>query len=152
MGRKAKSSESMLKPADLFAAWRTGWSPADVNAVLDRLEKIGDPNDPPADDEDDDIDPIVPPADDEDDDIDPIVPPADDKDDNDPNNPPADDKDDANATLDAMKQVALEVENQRLKAEIQKLQNLNKHKDVSSDNNQKSCEAALIDALQSCFD
>ena len=138
MGRKAKSSESMLKPADLFAAWRTGWSPADVNAVLDRLEKIGDPNDPPADDEDDDIDPIVPPADD--------------KDDNDPNNPPADDKDDANATLDAMKQVALEVENQRLKAEIQKLQNLNKHKDVSSDNNQKSCEAALIDALQSCFD
>ena len=139
MGRKAKNSESMLKPADLFAAWRAGWSPADVNAVLDRLEKIGDPNDPPADDEDDDNDPIVPPADDEDDD-------------NDPNNPPADDKDDANATLDAMKHVALEVENQRLKAEIQKLQNLNKHKDVSGDNNQKSCEAALIDALQSCFD
>ena len=52
MGRKAKLKMDL--PA-LAAAWRAGWSPADVNAILDRFEAMGDPNEPlPANEDDQD--------------------------------------------------------------------------------------------------
>lgn len=151
MGRKAGNKK--IGVSDLAAAWRAGWSPSDVNAILDRLDQIGDPNDPlPQDDaadEDvnvDDVDNV-----DEIEEVD-----EDDEDDTDEtSNNNEDDKltDEVNKNLDKLKTTAMEVENERLKNEIKRLQAINRRKDLSGgDKGKKSLENSLIDTFQSLFD
>lgn len=151
MGRKANNKK--IGVSDLAAAWRAGWSPSDVNAILDRLDAIGDPNDPlPQDDaadEDvhvDDVDNV-----DEVEEVD-----EDDEDDTDEtSNNNENDKltDEVNKNLDKLKTTAMEVENERLKNEIKRLQAINRRKDLSGgDKGKKSLENSLIDTFQSLFD
>ena len=154
-GRKSKQSGIGIK--DIVAAWRAGWTPSDVNEILDRLEAIGDPLDPPDEPADNLADN---PADDSDD-IDDN--PADDSDDIDDN--PDDDLEDTeddegdklkesiDEGLELIKHTGLEIENARLKRELQKLQQQNRYKDVSGEAGKvtKSPEQSLIDVFQSCF-
>ena len=150
-GRKSKQSGIGVK--DIAAAWRAGWTPSDVNAILDRLESIGDPLDPPDEPADNPADdPTDNPADNPDE-------PDDDLDDDLDNDP--DDLDDESDKLkesideglDLIKHTGLEIENARLKRELQKLQEQNRYKDVSgqTDKTTKSPEQSLIDVFQSCF-
>lgn len=150
MGRKAGNKKIGL--SDLAAAWRAGWSPSDVNAILDRLDQIGDPNDPlpPADDATDE-DVNVDNVDELDvDDVD-----EDDEDDTDEaSNSNEADKltDEINKNLDKLQVTAMEVENERLKNEVKRLQAINRRKDLSGDDkNKKSLEDSLIDTFQSLF-
>lgn len=148
MGRKAGNKK--LGVSDLAAAWRAGWSPSDVNAILDRLDTIGDPNDPlPAVDDSTDEDVTIDNVDnnevDEDD--------EDDIDETSDNNENDKLTDEINENLDKLKNVAMEVENERLKNEIKKLQAINRRKDLSGgDKPKKSLENSLIDTFQSLFD
>ena len=155
MGRKASNKKIGL--TDLAAAWRAGWSPSDVNAILDRLDQIGDPNDPlPA------IDPLpqINDSSDEDvndenvDDFDEDVAGDDYEDDEDEtsNNNGGDNLiDEVNKNLNNLKNTALEVENERLKNEVKRLQSANRHKDLSGGEIIKSLEDSLIDTFQSLF-
>ena len=153
MGRKPKLKMDL--PA-LAAAWRAGWSPADVNAILDRFEAMGDPNEPlPANEDDQDE---TPPNDnngvpDQDEDLDGLL--ESDTDDE-------DEEDDKDTTVNAAKSnlkkleglatdTALSIENDRLKKEVARLQAANRRKDLSGDENTKSPEDALIDTFQSLF-
>lgn len=151
MGRKTNNKK--IGVSDLAAAWRAGWSPSDVNAILDRLDQIGDPNDPLPAVEDvaaedvivDDVDNVEVDEVDEDD--------EDDTDKTSNNN--EDDKltDEINKNLDKLKATAMEVENERLKNEIKRLQASNRRKDLSGgDKGKKSLENSLIDTFQSLFD
>lgn len=151
MGRNANNKK--IGVSDLAAAWRAGWSPSDVNAILDRLDAIGDPNDPlPAVDDVAAEDVIVDDVDNvEVDEVD-----EDDEDDTDEaSNNNEDDKlsDEVNKNLDKLKTTAMEVENERLKNEIKRLQAINRRKDLSGgDKIKKSLENSLIDTFQSLFD
>lgn len=151
MGRKANNKK--IGVSDLAAAWRAGWSPSDVNAILDRLDQIGDPNDPLPKVDDAADDAIVDDVDkvDEVDEVD-----EDDEDDTDEtSNSNEDDKltDEINENLNKLKNVAMEVENERLKNEIKRLQAVNRRKDLSGDDKpKKSLEDSLIDTFQSLFD
>ena len=61
--------------------------------------------------------------------------------------------DDANSKKkDANKSNSLEIENTRLKKQIQKLQQKNRHKDISGGEDEKPIEKSLIDTFQSIFD
>lgn len=150
MGRKAGNKK--IGVSDLAAAWRAGWSPSDVNAILDRLDAIGDPNDPlpkvdDSTDEDVDVDNV------DNNDLDEVD--EDDEEDADEtsdNN--EDDKltDEINKNLDKLKATAMEVENERLKNEVKRLQAINRRKDLSGgDKDKKSLEDSLIDTFQSLF-
>ena len=151
MGRKANNKK--IGVSDLAAAWRAGWSPSDVNAILDRLDAIGDPNDPLPQVDDaaiedvnvDSVDNIEVDEVDEDD--------EDDTDETSNNN--EDDKltDEVNKNLDKLQITAMEVENERLKNEVKRLQAINRRKDLSGgDKDKKSLENSLIDTFQSLFD
>lgn len=145
MGRKANNKK--IGVSDLAAAWRAGWSPSDVNAILDRLDAIGDPNDPLPQDDAADEDVNVDNVDEVDEDD------EDDTDETSNNN--EDDKltDEVNENLDKLKTTAMEVENERLKNEIKRLQAINRRKDLSGgDKGKKSLENSLIDTFQSLFD
>ena len=138
---------------DLVTFAKAGWTPEETNAILDRLEAMGDPNDPEdASDEDDgeDDDNDDDSDDDSDNDSD-----DDDSDDNDSDNDSEDndeeDSDDVKTNLDKMKTLGLEVENRRLKKEIEKLKAKNRSKDVSGGNDKKSSQDTFTEALQSCF-
>ena len=128
-----KKTKEKIGFKDLVTFAKSGWTPEETNALLDRLESIGDPNEPDVDDD---------PEDDEDDDA------ADDEDDD-----AADDKDDtADAKLKKLEKTGNEIlknENERLKKELSKLKAKNRSRDVSG-NNTKSCEDKLIDIFQDC--
>lgn len=151
MGRKANNKK--IGVSDLAAAWRAGWSPSDVNAILDRLDQIGDPNDPlpkidDSTDEDVNVDNVDNNVVDEVDEND-----EEDTDETSDNN--EDDKltDEINKNLDKLKATAMEVENERLKNEVKRLQAINRRKDLSGgDKDKKSLEDSLIDTFQSLFD
>ena len=141
-----KKTKEKIGFKDLVTFAKAGWTPEETNALLDRLESIGDPNEPDVDDdpEDDDVD-----DDPEDDDVD------DDPEDDDVDDDAADDdKDDdtADAKLKKLEKTGNEIlknENERLKKELSKLKAKNRSKDVSG-NNTKSCEDKLIDIFQDC--
>ena len=150
MGRKPKAK---IGVSDLANAWRAGWSPSDVNAILDRFEKMGDPNEPLPQPEDDDQvelpageNPDVPDQDENFDDV--SEDDTDDEDEEDVKDPKVKE---AYETLGQIKQTAVEVENERLKKEVARLQAANRRKDLSGGEVQKSPEDALIDTFQSLF-
>ena len=149
----AKRKAEKVGFKDLVTFAKAGWTPEETNALLDRLEAMGDPTDAPEADDanDDDQDDLeVDDADgaDGDDQDDSEEDDADEEDDDQDDNEPSDDVSD---NLSKMKKIGLEVENQRLKKEIKKLQAINNNKDVSSRAPKKSMEDSLIDAFQSCF-
>lgn len=151
-----KATKTKLKISDIAAAWKAGWTPDEVNALLDRLDAMGDPNDPPAPDLDDDPDDLIDdvPSDDEDpDDPDDNDDPDDDLPDDDPG------KADVRTNLDKLKNTGLEIQlsnlenkNKRLESELKRLKAQNRNKDVSGvENDDISPEQALINAFQSCY-
>jgi hypothetical protein len=150
MGRKPKAK---IGVSDLANAWRAGWSPSDVNAILDRFEKMGDPNEPLSQSEEDDQDetPAGENSDvlDQDEDVNDVS--EDDTDDEDEEDVKDPKVKEAYETLGQLKQTAVEVENERLKKEVARLQAANRRKDLSGGENQKSPEDALIDTFQSLF-
>ena len=153
MGRKTKPKMGV---SDLAAAWRAGWSPADVNAILDRFEAMGDPNDPlPANEDDQDE---IPPNNnngvpDQDEDLDALF--EDDTNDEDEEDEKDTTVESANDNLKKLEglaiDTALSIENDRLKKEVARLQAANRRKDLSGGENTKSPEDALIDTFQSLF-
>ena len=152
MGRKKKESISLT---DIAAAWKAGWTPTEVNALLDRVDAMGDINSPdPAekDDEDEDIDIDASGEDepDEDEDIDASA--EDDEDDEESEEDDTKSSKRKSNSQDNSKNNLLEVENKRLKKQIQKLQMKNRSKDLSGDENKKTPEQSLIDTIQSLFD
>lgn len=151
-GTKTKQTGEKLHLTDIAAAWKAGWTPQDVNDLLDRFEAMGDPNDPLEPDLDDDLDDV--PSDDED--VDDTL----DNDDPDDDLPDDDsDKADVGANLDKIKKTGMEVQlsnleekNKRLEKELRRLKAQNRNKDVSNINDdQVSPEQSLIDAFQSCY-
>lgn len=149
-------TKTKLKITDIAAAWRAGWTPDDVNALLDRFDAMGDPNDPPAPDLDDVDDDLIDdvPSDDED--------PDDTLDNDDPDDDLPDDdpgKADVRTNLDKLKTTGLEIQvsnlenkNKRLESELKRLKAQNRNKDVSGvENDDISPEQALINAFQSCY-
>lgn len=138
--------------SDLVTLAKSGWTPAQVNELLDRFDSMGDLNAPdPADEDDNEDDEDInvenqdqdEPDEDEDDNV------SDDDSENDDTDESDDTKD---KKKDANKQHSLEVENTRLKKQIQKLQQKNRSKDISGGNNEKPIEKSLIDTFQSKFD
>lgn len=138
---------------DIVTLAKSGWTPDEVNELLDRMEAMGDLNAPPtpsgaspSDNTDDD-------PDDEDKDIEE----SDSEDDSESLDDETDDSDqdikdkDTGENLVELKKTALEVENERLKKDIKRLQAVNKNRDVSSGEDNRSPEDKLIDAFQSCF-
>ena len=151
-----KTTKTKLKLTDIAAAWKAGWTPDDVNALLDRFDAMGDPNDPPAPDLDDDVvDDLIDdvPSDEDPDDIDDDDDPDDDLPDDDP------DKTDVRTNLDNLKKTGLEIQvsdlevkNKRLENELKRLKAQNRNKDVSgATSDDISPEQALINAFQSCY-
>lgn len=133
---------------DIVTLAKSGWTPDEVNELLDRMEAMGDLNAPPsiddetADDHNDSIEDIE--ESDSGDDIEGLDDEADDSDQD------IDNKD-TSENLAQIKKTALEVENERLKKDIKRLQAVNKNRDVSSGEDNRSPEDKLIDAFQSCF-
>lgn len=153
----SKKTKEKIGFKDLVTFAKAGWTPEETNAILDRLEAMGDPLDNNSDDSDEgDEDETDDDADDSDDD-------NSDDDDTDDNNSDDDhkkdddedddeDSDDVQKNLDKMKTLGLEVENKRLKKELEKLKAKNRSKDVSGKStDNKSAQDKFTDALQSCF-
>lgn len=141
-----KRKAAKIGITDIAAAWKAGWTPADVNAMLDRLEEIGDINDPP-EVEDEDLD-------EENGEIDnPEVEDQDESDENEEDNASDEDEkeDTDNKKKDSDSLALLEAENKRLKKQIEKFQAKNRAKDVSGDDNTKSMEQSLIDTFNELF-
>ena len=112
---------------DIVTLAKSGWTPDEVNELLDRMEAMGDLNAPPTpDNTDDDLDDV---------DEDNEEPGGDDNPEEEDDEDDQDDLDDENEDIDEnltkLKKTALEVENERLKKDIKKLQAINKNKDVS---------------------
>lgn len=136
---------------DLVTLASAGWTPGQVNELLDRFDSLGDLNAPDEvnaageDDEDIDLEDIDSEESDEDE--------EDNVSDEDEENEDENSSDDANnKKKDTNKSNSLEVENTRLKKQIQKLQQKNRHKDISGGEDEKPIEKSLIDTFQSIFD
>lgn len=138
--------------SDLVTLAKSGWTPTQVNELLDRFDSMGDLNVPDQADEDDNED---------DEDIDVENQDQDESDEDEDDNVSDDDSEDDDTDAsddtkdkkkDANKQHSLEVENTRLKKQIQKLQQKNRSKDISGGNNEKPIEKSLIDVFQSKFE
>ena len=139
-----KKTKEKIGFKDLVTFAKAGWTPEETNALLDRLESMGDPNEPDVDDDPEDDDP-------EDDDVD-DDPEDDDVDDADEDNEDDDAADDVDVNLKKFEKTGNEIlknENERLKKELSKLKAKNRSRDVSG-NNTKSCEDKLIDIFQDC--
>lgn len=152
-GRKSKEKIGFK---DLVTFAKAGWTPEETNALLDRLDAMGDPNDPDMVSDEDDADDTDEDNNSIDDDID-----GDDDvdDDSDSETDEAASSSDQTSegtkkNLDRMKALAyddMKVENERLKNEIKKLRAKNRRADLSSQDNKKTNKESLIDAFQSCF-
>jgi hypothetical protein len=138
--------------SDLVTLAKSGWTPTQVNELLDRFDAMGDLNAPdPADEDDNEDDEDIETEDIDQDESD------EDEDDNVSDEDSEDDDTDASDDTkdkkkDINKQHSLEVENTRLKKQIQKLQQKNRSKDISGGNNEKPIEKSLIDTFQSKFE
>ena len=147
MGKTKKTQEKVgLK--DIVAFAKAGWTPGDVNAILDRMDEIGDINDPEDNEADDDTTEEENPSNDIDDSGE--GEPDEDEEADDSDND--DQEDTSSQKKDTNKSTLLEAENTRLKNEIAKLQAKNRSKDVSGDKNKVPLEKSLIDTFQSLYD
>ena len=153
----SKKTKEKIGFKDLVTFAKAGWTPDETNALLDRLEQIGDVNDPPEANGDDGDDSEADGDDGDDSEAD-----GDDGDDSEADGDDSEDtlSDDIKTNLDKLKNLGNEVkleevaklqaENDRLKKDLQKLQKKNRNSDFSG-GEQKSLEDSLIDAFQSCF-
>lgn len=147
MGKTKKTQEKVgLK--DIVAFARAGWTPGDVNAILDRMDEIGDINDPEDNETDNDTTEEENPSSD----IDPEGEDESDEDEEDDDTDNDDQEDTSSQKKDSNKSTVLEAENTRLKKELAKLQAKNRSKDVSGDKTKVPLEKSLIDTFQSLYD
>lgn len=147
MGKTKKTQEKVgLK--DIVAFARAGWTPGDVNAILDRMDEIGDINDPEGDDADDD----TTEEENTSTDIDFEGEDESDEDEEDDDVDTSDQEVTSSEKKDSNKSALLESENTRLKKELAKLQAKNRSKDLSGGENAKPLDKALIDTFQSLYD
>lgn len=132
---------------DIVTLAKSGWTPDEVNSLLDRMEEVGDINSPnPADDEGDE-DEIDGPADEDQDESD-----EDEGDTDEDNNASSDKKTGKpNTSQDENKLDLLESENTRLKKQLEKLQKKNRAADVSGVGDTKPIEEQLIDSINEIF-
>ena len=145
----ARKVKEKIGLKDIVVMARAGWTPEETNALLDRLEQIGDVNDPPEAPEDNGDE--GEPSEENDDEGDKNEPSEEDGDEGEPS---------VEDNLDKLKKIGEEVknenilelknENDRLKKELQNLQMKNRNEDFSG-GSKKSLEDSLIDAFQSCF-
>ena len=154
MAKKKVEKENKIKIGDIAAAWKAGWTPSEVNALLDRLEEVGDITDPPEVDDEDEDDLDADDVDEEDDEID--DPEDEDQDESDEDEEDNDSQDDSKKSSKGKKKASdsislLEVENKRLKKQIEKLQAKNRSKDVSGKGEEKSMEQSLIDTFNELY-
>lgn len=148
MGRK--KAEKALGIKDIVAFATSGWTPTEVNALLDRMDEIGDVNSPDVkDDEDEENDEDFESKDEGEDTSDEGEDESDEDEDN-------EDEDSSKETQSKKKTSdslsLLENENKRLKKQLEKLQAKNRSKDVSGAKDEKPIEQSLIDTFQSLFD
>ena len=152
-GRKSKEKIGFK---DLVTFAKAGWTPEETNALLDRLDAMGDPNDPDMVSDEDDVDDTDEDNNSIDDDID-VDDDVDDDSDNETDeaaSSPDKASEGAKKNLDRMKALAyddMKVENERLKNEIKKLRAKNRRADLSGQDDKKTNKESLIDAFQSCF-
>lgn len=154
MGKTKKVQEKVgLK--DIVAFAKAGWTPGEVNAILDRMDEIGDINDP----EENVDDPESDAADDDtteetntSTDIDASGEDEPDEDEEDNDMDTSDQTNTSSQKKNINKSALLESENTRLKKELAKLQAKNRSKDLSGGDNKKPIDKALIDTFQSLFD
>lgn len=148
MGRK--KAEKALGIKDIVAFATSGWTPTEVNALLDRMDEIGDVNAPDnvgdEDEENDEDFESEDPGEDTSDE-------SEDESDEDEN----DEDEDSSKEVQPKKKTSdslslLENENKRLKKQLEKLQIKNRSKDVSGGKDEKPIEQSLIDTFQSLFD
>ena len=141
---------------DLVTFAKAGWTPEETNALLDRLDAMGDPNEPindNGDDLDDDTDDDNDFSDDDNDSDDDLDDDTDDPD-NEDDKPSDKTSREPKENLDRMKILAydeLVKKNERLEKEIAKIRAKNRNADVSGNSTKKTQQESLIDALQSCF-
>lgn len=147
MGKTKKTQEKVgLK--DIVAFAKAGWTPGEVNAILDRMDEIGDINDP----EDNEADDDTTEEENTSSDIDPEGEDEFDEDEEDDDVDNSDQESTSSQKKDTNKSTLLEAENTRLKKELAKLQAKNRSKDLSGGENKKPIDKALIDTFQSLFD
>lgn len=154
----SKKTKEKVGFKDLVTFAKAGWTPEETNALLDRLEAMGDPldnnnSDDSDEGEDDDSNDDVDDSDDnnsDDDNTNDNNSDDDSKEDDDEDDD--EDSDDVQSNLDKIKNIGLEIENKRLKKELEKLKAKNRSKDVSGQStDNKSAQEKFTDALQSCF-
>ena len=157
----SKKTKEKIGFKDLVTFAKAGWTPDDTNALLDRLEQIGDINDPDeSSDEDGEDDADAGDASEDDEESDEDGDESDQDDASEDDDPEDDDPEDVHAKIKKLKKLGNEikvekleelmVENERLKKDLQKLQKKNRNGDFSGGDN-KSLEDSLIDTFQSCF-
>ena len=154
MGKTKKTQEKVgLK--DIVAFAKAGWTPGDVNAILDRMDEIGDINDPEEnvdDSEGNEADNDTPEEENPSTDFDSEGEDESDEDEEVDDMDNSDQESTSSQKKDTNKSIVLEAENTRLKNEIAKLQAKNRSKDLSGGDNKKPIDKALIDTFQSIFD
>ena len=153
MGKSQKQKEKVgLK--DIVAFARAGWTPGDVNAILDRMDEIGDINDPEDnnDPEGDDADDDTTEEKDTSTNIDASGEGEPDEDEEDDDTDNDNQEDTSSKKKDINKSTILESENTRLKKELAKLQAKNRSKDISGEQTHVPLEQSLIDTFQSLYD
>lgn len=135
---------------DLVTFVKAGWTPEETNALLDRLDAMGDPNDPDVNDNEEEDESDTEEVDEEEsDDEDESDGDDEGSDESDNDTDDSDEDDSLENNLKKLKKLANE--NTRLKKELVKVQAKNKHKDLSGNNDKKSPEDSLIDVFQQCF-
>lgn len=147
MGKSKKVQEKVgLK--DIIAFAKAGWTSGEVNAILDRMDEIGDINDP----EDNEADDDTTEEENTSTDFDFEGEDESDEDEEDDDMDISDQENTSSQKKDTNKSTLLEAENTRLKKELAKLQAKNRSKDLSGGENKKPIDKALIDTFQSIFD
>ncbi len=151
---KSKKVQEKVGLKDIVAFAKAGWTPGDVNAILDRMDEIGDINDPEdnSDPEGDDADDDTTDEKNTSNDTNASGEDESDEDEEDNDTDDVDEKVTSSQKKDTNKSTLLESENTRLKKELAKLQAKNRSKDISGDKDKVSPEQSLIDTFQSLYD
>ena len=149
-----KNSKEKIGFKDLVTFAKAGWTPEETNALLDRLDAMGDPNDPDMADEGDIDDGNDDSSIDDDPDIDDDMGDESDNEADEAASSSDEASKGAKKNLDKLKDTSIEVlssENERLKKELKKLRAKNRQADLSGNDSKKTNSESLIDAFQSCF-
>ena len=132
---------------DIVTLAKSGWTPDEVNSLLDRMEEVGDINAPdPADDEGDEDEIDDPEIEDQEES-------DEDEGDTDEDTAASSNKKTGkpNTSQDENKLDLLESENTRLKKQLEILQKKNRAADVSGVGDTKPIEEQLIDTINEIF-